>query len=59
MLTCVELTVLITPVTFKSPPTLRLFAIVTSSGRPIVTAAFSKPEPETVISFAVPAIVAI
>ena len=38
------------PVTVKSSP------IVTSSGNEIVTSAVSEPEPETVISFAVPVI---
>jgi len=50
--------VLITPATLRSPPMLRLFSIVTSDGRPIVIAAFSVPDPETVISFSVPEIVA-
>ncbi len=49
---------LIEPTTFRSPPTVRLLVIDTSSGSPIVTAAVSEPEPDTVISFAVPAIVA-
>jgi hypothetical protein len=54
----VVLTELIVPVTFKLPPTVRLLVIVTSFGRPIVTAEFSDPDPETSTSFAVPAIVA-
>ena len=49
---------MIDPTTFKSPPTVRLLVIETSSGSPIVTEAVSDPEPETVISFAVPEIVA-
>ena len=54
MFTCVVLTELIVPVTFKLPPTVKLFVMVTSSGRPIVTLAPSDPEPETVTSFVVP-----
>ena len=38
------------------PLTVRLPAIVTSLGNPIVTVAFSLPEPVTVISLAVPLI---
>jgi hypothetical protein len=57
--TCVVFTELIVPVTLRFPPTFKLFVIVTSFGRPIVTAEFSEPEPVTSISFVVPAIVAI
>jgi hypothetical protein len=39
------------------PFTVRLPAIVTSSGKPIVTVAVSLPEPDTSISLVVPAIV--
>ena len=46
------LTVVVEPFTVKSP------AIVTLSGRPIVTPAVSEPEPETSTSLVVPAIVA-
>ena len=58
MFTWVVFTELIVPVTFKFPPTFKLLEIVTSFGRPIVTAEFSEPEPVTSISFVVPAIVA-
>ena len=44
----VKLVALTSPVTVRSSP------IVTSSGSAIVTSAVSEPEPETVISFAVP-----
>ncbi len=47
------------PLTVKFPPTVKSLVIVTLSGSPIVTAEFSDPEPETSISLAVPAIVAI
>jgi len=40
------------------PLTVKLPAIVTSSGNPIVTVAVSVPEPDTSISLVVPAIVA-
>ena len=40
-----------------SPLTVRFPAIVTLSGKPIVTVAVSEPDPETSISLAVPAIV--
>ena len=56
--TCVVFTALILPVTFKLPPTVKSLVIVTLSGRPIVTAAVSEPEPVTSISFVVPEIVA-
>ena len=46
----VKLVALTSPVTVRSSP------IVTSSGNEIVTSAVSEPEPETVISFAVPVI---
>ena len=46
-----ELTVVVVPLTVKLP------AIVTSSGNPIVTVAVSLPEPDTSISLVVPAIV--
>ena len=39
-----------------SPETVKSSPIVTSSGNEIVTSALSEPEPETVISFAVPVI---
>ena len=63
--TVVELIVVVVPFTVKSPvtvrlfPTDKLFVIVTSSGKPIVIAAVSPPEPDTVTSFAVPATVEI
>ena len=50
--------VVVLPLTVKSPVTVRLFEIVTLAGRLSVIAAVSDPEPVTVISFAVPAIVA-
>jgi hypothetical protein len=56
--TCVVFTELTVPVTFRFPPTSKFPAIVTSSGRPIVTAADSPLFGETVTSFAVPTIVA-
>ena len=46
------------PVTVKSFVTAKSFPIVTSSGKDIVTPADSEPEPDTVISFEVPATVA-
>ena len=46
------LTVVVVPLTVKLP------AIVTLSGKPTVTLAVSLPEPDTSISFVVPAIVA-
>ena len=46
------LTVVVEPLTVRSP------AIVTLSGKPIVTAAVSEPEPDTSISLLVPAMVA-
>jgi len=57
--TCVVFTEFTVPVTFRLPPTVKLFVMVTSLGRPIVTAEFSDQEPVTSTSFAVPAIVAI
>ena len=39
-----------------SPVTVKSFPIVTSSGSARVTSALSEPEPETLISFAVPAV---
>ena len=56
--TCVVFTEFTVPTTFRFPPTLRFPVISTLSGRPIVTAAVSEPEPVTSISLAVPAIVA-
>ena len=47
-----ELTVVVVPLTVKLP------AMVTSSGKPIVTLAVSLPEPDTSISLVVPATVA-
>ena len=47
-----ELTVVVVPLTVKLP------AIVTSSGKPIVTLAVSLPEPDTSISLVEPDIVA-
>ena len=49
-------TVVVVPETVKSPVTVKSFPIVTSSGSERVTSADSEPEPETVISFAVPVI---
>ena len=46
-----ELTVVVVPLTVRFP------AIVTSSGKPIVTVAVSLPEPDTSISLVVPDIV--
>jgi hypothetical protein len=54
----VVFTELIVPVTLRFPPTFKLFVIVTSSGRPIVT---EVPSPEvglTVTSLSVPVILA-
>ena len=59
ILICVVFTEFTVPITFRFPPTCKLPVISTLSGRPIVTAEVSDPEPETSISFAVPAIVAI
>ena len=50
--------VTVSPFTVRSPVTVKSLPIVTSSGRLIVTVAPSEPDPDTVISFEVPAIVA-
>ena len=47
------------PLTVKSPATVKLSAICTSSGRVMVTSADSLPDPETVILLAVPAMLLI
>ena len=46
------------PLTAVLPVTVRLFGIVTLSASPTVTAAVSEPEPDTLVSLAVAAIVA-
>jgi hypothetical protein len=48
-----ELPIVVNPVV-PLPVTVNASPIVTSSGRPIVTVAFSLPEPETEISLEVP-----
>ena len=58
ILICVVLTELTVPITFKFPPTCQLPVISTLSGNPTVTAALCPLFGETVISFAVPTIVA-
>ena len=52
------LRVVVVPFTVKLPVTVKAPPIVTLSGSPIVTAAVSLPDPDTSISFVVPAIVA-
>ena len=54
ILISVVLTELIVPVTLRFPFTSKLPAIVTLSGRPIVTVEPSPDVGDTVISFAVP-----
>ena len=54
----VVFTVTVVPLTVRSPVTVRLLLMVTSLGRPIVTAAVSEPDPVTAISLEVHAIVA-
>ena len=50
--------VTVSPLTVRSPVTVRSLPMVTSSGNPIVMVALSQPEPETSISLEVPATVA-
>ena len=52
------LRVTVEPFTVRSPVTVKLLPMVTSSGKPIVTLAVSLPEPDTSTSFEVPDIVA-